>query len=225
VTDPSPRYITTALPYVNARPHLGFTLEAVLADTLARHARRAGRDVRFVSGTDEHSLKNVLAAERAGVPVADLVAQNARAFQALGGALDLSLDDFVRTSADPRHRPAVEAVWAACAARGDLYRRAYRGRYCVGCEQFFEPEDLAGGVCPEHGIVPEVVEEENWFFRLSRHREELLDALSQERAPGWIRRPSSPRTAPTRSATTSSGTSAPPRTATTGSTSSSRRTT
>jgi methionyl-tRNA synthetase len=166
---------------VNARPHLGFALEAVIADTLARHARRDGREVRFVSGTDEHSLKNVLAAERAGVPTADFVAEHAGAFQALGDTLDLTLDDFVRTSADPRHRAAVEAVWAACARRGDLYRKSYRGRYCAGCEQFFEVEDLVDGVCPEHGTPPEIVTEQNWFFRLSRYRELLLDLLAKGR--------------------------------------------
>lgn len=178
-TLPRPLYITTALPYVNARPHLGFALEAVIADTLARLARRDGREVRFVSGTDEHSLKNVLAAERAGVPTPDFVAEHARAFGALGGTLDLGLDDFVRTSADPRHRAAVEALWGACAQRGDLYRQTYRGLYCVGCEQFFEPDDLAGGACPEHGTAPEIVAEENWFFRLSRYQDRLLDLLAR----------------------------------------------
>jgi methionyl-tRNA synthetase len=179
VTHPSklPRYVTTALPYVNARPHLGFALEAVIADALARHARQRGRPVRFVSGTDEHSLKNVLAAERAGRPVEDLVAEHAAAFRALGAGLGLHLEDFIRTSTDPRHRAAVEAVWRACAQQGDLYRRSYRGLYCIGCEAFFDPADLVDGVCPEHGAAPETIEEENWFFRLSRYREAVLDVI------------------------------------------------
>lgn len=167
------RYLTTAIPYVNAAPHIGFALEMVQADALARFYRQAGYDVRFQAGTDENSLKNVQAAEAEGVPVVELVARNAARFQALKQALELSVDDFIRTSTDPRHRVGAERLWAACAASGDLYRRAYRGLYCVGCEQFYTPADLEDGRCPEHGTVPDEVAEENWFFRLSRYAEPL----------------------------------------------------
>ncbi len=169
-----PFYISTAIPYVNAAPHVGFAYEAVLADALARYQRLRGRPVHLQSGTDDNSLKNVQAAERAQVSPQALVAENAGRFLALGRALDLSYDDFIHTGADPRHRAGVEALWRACLRAGDLYRRPYRGLYCVGCEGFFDAADLTDGRCPEHGTAPEVVEEENWFFRLSRYRDPLL---------------------------------------------------
>jgi methionyl-tRNA synthetase len=171
-------FITTAIPYVNARPHLGFAYELVLADILARHRRARGRDVRFLTGTDDHSLKNVLAAEREGVTTRELVDRNAAAFRALGPALNLSADDFIRTSLDARHPSAVESIWRACAARGDLYRRAWHGRYCAGCEAFVEDDVV---VCDEHGVAPEPVSEENWFFRLSRWRDPVRDAIESGR--------------------------------------------
>ena len=127
-------YLSTTIPYVNARPHLGHALELVQADALARHYRRLGYQVRFQSGTDDNSLKNVLAAQAAGRPVQDLVTANGRAFAELRGPLGLSTDDFIHTSTDPRHRPGVERLWQACAAAGDLYRRPYEGLYSVGCE-------------------------------------------------------------------------------------------
>ncbi len=135
-------YVTTTLPYVNARPHIGHALELVQADVLARYHRGRGDAVRFQAGTDDNSLKNVLAAEAAGAGVREFVDRNAEAFLALGGALSLTVDDFIRTSRDPRHRPGVEAFWRACA--GDLYRRRYAGLYCTGCEQFYTPAELRG---------------------------------------------------------------------------------
>ena len=164
-------YITTTIPYVNARPHIGFALELVQADVLARHRRGRGDRVRFQAGTDDNSLKNVLAAEAAGVDVREFVDGNARAFLALGPALSLTVDDVIRTSRDRRHRPGVERVWRACAAAGDLYRRRYEGLYCTGCEQFYSPAELRDGRCPEHQTEPQRVAEENWFFRLSRYGE------------------------------------------------------
>jgi methionyl-tRNA synthetase len=174
-------YITTAIPYVNGDPHLGFALECVQADVLARHRRHRGDEVRFLSGTDDNSLKNVEAAEEAGLPVADFVAAKARRFAALRGPLALSYDDFIRTSIDPRHRPAVERLWRACAAAGDLYQHDYEGLYCTGCERFLAPDDLEGGVCPEHGEQPDHVSERNWFFRLSRYQDELVELLESGR--------------------------------------------
>jgi len=172
-------YITTTIPYVNARPHIGHALELVQADVLARHRRGRGEAVRFGAGTDDNSLKNVLAAKAAGVGVQEFVDRNAEAFEALGGALSLTVDAFIRTSRDPRHRPGVERFWRACSH--DLYRTRYEGLYCTGCEQFYTPAELPGGRCPEHDTVPEQVSEENWFFRLSRYAGPLREAISAGR--------------------------------------------
>jgi methionyl-tRNA synthetase len=174
-------YLSTTIPYVNARAHLGHALELVQADVLARYHRLAGDQVRSQTGTDDNSLKNVLAAEAEGIPVAALVDRNASAFAALAQPLSLSFDDFIRTGSDPRHRPGVERLWRECAARGDLYRKRYEGLYCVGCEQFYRPAELPSGLCPEHGTRPERVAEENWFFRLSRYAGQLHDLISSGR--------------------------------------------
>ncbi len=174
-------YLSTTIPYVNARPHLGFALELVQADVLARHHRLTGDQVRLQTGTDDNSLKNVLAAEAEGIGTAELVDRNASAFAALREPLALSLDDFIRTGSDPRHRPGVERLWRACAASGDLYLKHYEGLYCVGCEQFYKPSELRGGRCPEHGTEPQRVAEENWFFRLSRYADQLHDLVSSGR--------------------------------------------
>jgi methionyl-tRNA synthetase len=171
-------FITTAIPYVNARPHLGFAYELVLADILARHRRRRGRDVRFVTGTDDNSLKNVAAAAREGLTPRALVARNAAAFRALGPLLDVAPDDFIETSNDPRHRPAVDWLWRRCAANGDLYRKQWSGRYCAGCEAFVEDDVV---LCDEHATAPEPVTEENWFFRLSRWRDPVREAIESGR--------------------------------------------
>ena len=174
-------FVTTSIPYVNANPHLGHALEFCIADAFARHRRIRGRLVRFVTGTDDHSLKNVLAAERAGVATEEWVADRAAAFEALNAALGISADDFQRTSANPAHAPAVRALWEACARRGALYRKAYRGLYCVGCERFYEPEELNHGRCPEHDAPLEVIEETNWFFRLSRYAGVVRGAIEDGR--------------------------------------------
>ena len=170
-------YITTAIPYVNGDPHLGFALECVQADVLARHRRLPGDQVRFLSGTDDHALKSVEAATAAGVPVAEFVDAKAERFAALREPLELSTDDFIRTSRDPRHRQGVERLWRACVASGDLYERYYEGRYCTGCEAFLSPGDLLDDLCPEHLRPPEEVAEPNWFFRLSRYADELYELI------------------------------------------------
>ncbi|MFC4067461.1 methionine--tRNA ligase [Actinoplanes subglobosus] len=174
-------YVTTAVPYVNAAPHLGHALELVQADVLARHARLRGHPVRFLTGTDDNALKNVTAARAAGVDVRTFVDANAARFAALREPLGLSFDDFIRTSADARHATGVERLWRECAAAGDLYRRTYEGLYCPGCEQFWTAGELPGGLCPEHGVAPERVAEENWFFRLSRYSGRLLEILESGR--------------------------------------------
>ena len=124
---PKRTYITTSIPYVNGRPHVGFGLELVQADALARYRRQQGREVRLLSGTDDNSLKNVLAAEALGISTTELVQRNAARFAALEGSLGLALDDFIGTSTDPRHRPGVERLWRACQEAGDLNRAGVRG--------------------------------------------------------------------------------------------------
>jgi methionyl-tRNA synthetase len=173
------RYITTAIPYVNAVPHIGFALEAVQADALARFYRQQGYRVRLQSGTDENSLKNVQAADAARIPVAEFVEKNASHFIALKTHLNLSYDDFIRTSADARHRRGVERLWRACFEKGDIYKRSYSGLYCLGCEQFYKIGDLDNGRCPEHGTKPDLIEEENWFFRLSRYQDALRELITR----------------------------------------------
>ncbi len=170
-------YLTTSIPYVNAAPHLGHALEFVQADAFARFHRLIGDDTYFLTGTDDNSLKNVLAAEREGRPVGELVERNANAFFDLTRSLGVTQNDFIRTSTDPRHLAGVRRFWEACDRNGDIYRRPYRGLYCVGCEQFYTADELIGGLCPEHGTPPEVVEEENYFFRLSRYTDRLIDLI------------------------------------------------
>ena len=174
-------YITVSIPYVNARPHVGYALELVQADVLARLHRNEGDEVRFLGGTDDHALKNVLAAEQAGVSAAELVAENGGRFFDLGDQLETSFDDFIRTSSDPRHAPGVERLWRQTAANGDFYRKWYEGHYCLGCEQFYADADLVAGSCPEHHTAVEWVAEENWFFRLSRYTDQLIEVISSDR--------------------------------------------
>jgi len=174
----SPLFLTTAIPYVNAEPHVGHALELLLGDALARHARQRGRAARFTGGTDDHSLKNARAAAKLGVSTRELVTRHGDTFRRLGDALGVELDDYLHTSRDARHVPAVTALWQRCAAAGDLYSKPYRGRYCTGCEAFASDDDLSRGLCPTHLEPLEEVHETNWFFRLARYQRPLLDALT-----------------------------------------------
>ena len=170
-------YVTTAIPYVNGDPHLGHALELVQADVLARHRRLRGDDVRFLTGTDDNALKNVDAALAAGLRVPEFVEAKAQRFADLAEPLQLSNDDFIRTSTDPRHRPGVERLWRLCAEAGDLYERHYEGLYCSGCEAFVAAGDLDDGRCIEHGEPVELIAERNWFFRLSRYQDAVLELI------------------------------------------------
>jgi len=176
-----PWYITTSIPYVNAKPHLGHALEFVETDLLARYHRLKGNETRFLTGSDENSLKNVQAAEREGISTRELVDRNAAYFEGLREPLNLSFDDFIRTSAEERHIAGVRKLWEACNRAGDIYKRTYRGLYCVGCEQFYTQDELTeDGLCPEHLTRPDVVEEENYFFRLSRYADRLIDLIESD---------------------------------------------
>ncbi|HEX3733327.1 MAG TPA: methionine--tRNA ligase [Mycobacteriales bacterium] len=173
-------FITTAIPYVNGRPHVGHALELVQTDVLARHRRQRGHEVRAQTGTDDNSLKNVQRAEAEDITPQEYVERVATQFAGLADSLDLSFDDFIKTSSDPRHGPGVAKLWNACDANGDLYRKAYSGLYCVGCEVFYSPGELTDGRCPEHGTEPETVTEENYFFRLSRYADRLTELIDSD---------------------------------------------
>ena len=172
-------YVTTSIPYVNARPHIGFALELVEADAIARWGRLLGDDVFLLTGTDENALKNVQAAAREGLSTRELCDQNAAVFQKLVAALGISADGFIRSSS-AAHREGASRFWKAC-RRKDIVQEHYRGLYCVGCEDFYLERDLADGRCPTHKVAPEVVEEENYFFRLSAYQDQLEDLLESGR--------------------------------------------
>jgi methionyl-tRNA synthetase len=170
-------FISTTIPYVNARPHLGHALEYVEADAYARHMAAMGTDVYFLTGSDENSLKNVLAAEREGVSTRDLVDRNVTHFERLLDTLGVTYRRFIRTSVDTDHLDGARLIWERMRAAGDIYAREYEGLYCVGCEQFYSPAELVDGKCPEHLVEPDQVSETNYFFRLSRYAEPLLKAI------------------------------------------------
>lgn len=175
-----PFFITTAIDYVNGEPHVGHAAEKVLTDAVARYHRDVlSEDTFFLTGTDENSLKNVQGAEKAGRPVDEYVKENAKAFRSLGDSLGLSFDRFIRTTEDV-HFAGAKKFWGAMDP-ADLYKKSYHGLYCVGCEEFKMEKDLVDGKCPEHLTVLEVVEEENWFFRLSEYGPRLRELIASGR--------------------------------------------
>lgn len=176
-----PFHVTAAIPYVNAKPHLGHVLEWFQADTIARYRRLLGDDVSFVSGTDENSLKNVQAAESADVPIQEWLDQYAQIFQEAFSSFDISLTGFGRGSDQVHHWPGVQELWKRCDAAGDIYTKRYQGLYCTGCEAFYTQADLVDGCCPEHRTAPEVIEEENYFFRLSKYQDQIRSLIADDR--------------------------------------------
>jgi methionyl-tRNA synthetase len=175
---PGSSFVSTTIPYVNAQPHLGHAFEYIQADAFARHMALLGDDVFLLSGSDENSLKNVLAAEREGVSTRELVDRNVADFELLTDRLQMRLDRFIRTSVDDDHIQGATEIWRRIEAKGDIYTKDYEGLYCVGCEQFYNEAELVDGKCPEHMTVPETVRERNYFFRLSRYQDQLLEALA-----------------------------------------------
>jgi methionyl-tRNA synthetase len=171
-------FITTAIDYVNGSPHIGHAMEKIQADVLARYHRSLGDDVYFLYGTDENSLKNVQTAEKEGILVKDLVDKNFQKFYAMKEALNLSLDDFIRTT-EERHIVGVQKLWEACSQ--DIYKKKYKGLYCVGCEEFYKEEELTeDGLCPEHRVKPELIEEENYFFKLTNYADKIKKIIETD---------------------------------------------
>jgi len=182
-------YITTTIPYVNAEPHIGFALELVQADAIARAQRLLGRDVFFSTGTDEYGQKIWQASQKEGKDVQEYVDYYAQKYLDLKDLLNLSTDNFIRTTSRGNILAAQE-FWRLCQEKGDIYKKTYKGLYCVGCERFLTERDLLDGKCAIHtNIELEEVAEENYFFKLSNYKKELLEYLSKEKVilPEWRR--------------------------------------
>ena len=175
-------YITTAIPYVNASPHIGHALEFVLTDTIARYHQLLGEETCLLSGADENSLKNVQAAEKEKMPIQEFIDKNAKKFQELAKKLSVKIDIFQRGSDKKNHFPSSQKLWQLCATKGDIYQKKYKGLYCVGCETFYPSDELnEKGECFEHpGKKLTEVSEKNYFFKLSKYQKQLIDIISKD---------------------------------------------
>lgn len=169
-----PFYITTTLPYANADPHVGFAMEITRADVIARHKTLQGYEVFFNTGTDEHGQKIYQKAASEGKDVMDFLDEKVAVFKELNEKLNISPHKFIRTT-DADHMAAAQKLWKVCDDNGFIYKKTYKGTYCVGCEMFVQEKDLVNGECPYHpGIKLEEIEEENYFFKYSAFAEKIL---------------------------------------------------
>lgn len=171
-------YLTTAIPYVNAAPHIGHALEFVQSDVIARYHRMLGEEVYFSSGSDENSLKNVQAAESEGLPIEQLIDKYAIRFENLKEALNISWDVFNRTSFK-LHFQGVQKLWNLC-KKDDIYKKKYKGLYCVGCEAFYTEKEIQNNTCPDGHKNIEEIEEENYFFKLSNYQKFLEEKITKD---------------------------------------------
>lgn len=172
-------YVTTSIPYVNGVPHLGHAMEFIMADVLARHAREQGTPTLFSIGTDEHGGKIAEKAESLGIVTKDFVDQNSQKFRELAVALNITNDKFIRTT-DPDHESRAKQIWQALG--DDIYKGKYTGWYCTGDEAFFTEAVVKAnnGICPNHNQPYEKIEEENYFFKLSKYNQIILEAIETE---------------------------------------------
>ncbi len=168
-------YITTTLPYINARPHIGFAKEIIKADIIARYQRLNDNMVFFNTGTDEHGSKIWQKAQESNVAIEEYCKQQANYFKLLKDSLNLSYTNFIRTT-DAEHIKAAQEFWQRCYDNGDIYKKNYKLKYCVGCELEKTDSDLVNNRCPFHPNTDlEIIDEENYFFRFSKYQTELLN--------------------------------------------------
>ena len=177
-------YLTTPIYYVNDRPHLGHSYTTIIADTMARWHRLAGDDVFFLTGTDEHGDKIAQAAATTGIAPQALADLNSAAFQATFRTLGITNDDFIRTT-EERHKQVVQAILQRLWDAGEIYLGRYGGHYCFGCERFYTEKEIVDGKCPDHQRPLEWIEEENYFFRMSKYQEWLVRYITER--PDLIR--------------------------------------
>ena len=170
-------YLTTAIDYANGAPHIGHAYEKIQTDVLARHFRQRYDDVYFLTGTDEHGIKIQKTAASMGITPKELCDINANKFKECWAGLDISYDKFIRTT-DDYHEAIVQKIFKKLQDKGDIYKHSYTGLYCAGCESFLNPRDLTeDGLCPDHLKKPEEVKEENYFFKLSKYKDRLIEHI------------------------------------------------
>ncbi len=174
-------YITTSIPYANSASHVGHILDPLIADVLSRYHRIKGDEVRFLVGTDEHGAKIVRKAEEVGKTPQQLVDENSANFREMHKLLNIKWDDFIRTSDQKRHWPGAQKMWNELKEAGDIYWKKYKGLYCVGHEAFITEKDLVNGKCQDHQTKPEEINEENWFFCLSKYSKQIEDAIVSDK--------------------------------------------
>lgn len=177
-------FISTPIYYVNAHPHLGHAYTTIVADCMARFNRCLGREVFFLTGTDEHGDKIVQAAEKNGQSPQQYVDHISSLFKDLWPSLDICNDDFIRTT-EPRHKKVVQEFLQRVYDTGDIYFGEYGGHYCYGCERFYTEKELENGLCPQHETKPEYIQEKNYFFRMGKYQQWLLEHIRQN--PDFIR--------------------------------------
>ena len=172
-------YLTTAIDYVNGAPHIGHAYEKILTDVIARHYSQRCDDVYFLTGTDEHGIKIQKTAAAQGKSPKELCDENSQKFKDAWKALDIDYTKFIRTT-DDYHEKAVQHIFDKLLKQGDIYKHSYEGLYCSGCECFLNPKDLTeDGLCPDHLKKPEVVKEENYFFRLSKYKDAIIKHIKE----------------------------------------------
>jgi methionyl-tRNA synthetase len=177
-------YLTTPIYYVNDRPHLGHAYTTIVVDAMARYRRLAGDDVWFLTGTDEHGEKIAQAAAKAGVTPQAMADQNSAAFRATWQALGIQYSDYIRTT-EQRHKTVVQGILQQLWDAGEIYLGKYGGHYCYGCERFYTEKEIVDGKCPDHLIPLTWIEEENYFFKMSKYQSWLIEHL--ERNPDFVR--------------------------------------
>jgi methionyl-tRNA synthetase len=173
-------YITTAIDYVNAKPHIGHAYEKVIGDILARWNRINGKDVFFLTGTDENAQKNAQAAKEKNQDVKEFIDENVVAFQDLCEKYNISNDDFIRTT-EEKHIEISKKIFQKVLDKGDIYKGDYEGNYCEGCEAFVTEKDLVDNKCPEHNKEPVWLKEEAYFFKLSKYKDQILELIEKKK--------------------------------------------
>lgn len=177
-------FVTSSIAYINGEPHIGYGQECLGADVMARYHRQKGDNTYFLTGADEHGFSVQMKAEHAGMEPMPFVESLIGKFQGLKEQLNLSIDDYVRTT-EPEHQKNAKEIWMKAFDNGHIYKKSYSAVYCVGCESMLKKSDLVDGKCPNHpSLTPEIVEEENWFFKLTDFQEKLQEYFDKN--PGFV---------------------------------------